>query len=165
MSISCPRIATLTACLALLLAFAQHALAADHREAPALSFQYTDETSICPVALHHPIHVSIEVPAGALTRNPISVNTITRSATGEVDGKDYLVWQRLQGPVFSTVVNADTLQSTEIFLAFPAVPTQDYEVRFRFESVADRESCVLTGTVPSAQNPVQIVKIQIGGIN
>jgi hypothetical protein len=165
MSISFPRPIILTVCLFLLFVFAQLALAADHREAPAISFEYTGESDSCTVPLHHPIHVNVQVPSAVLSQNRISVNMITRAATGDVDGSDYATWQRLHGPVFSTVVNADALQSTEIFLAFPAAPDQDYEAKFRFESVVDRESCVLVGKVPAAPDPVQIVKIQIGGAN
>ncbi len=154
----------LAACLCLLSApLAPTANAADHREAPILIVRGTGTVARCPQSLHLPILFSVHLPDKVLRDKNVPMSFITRGADGDVDATDYDIWQDNYGTTVSGVLNPSIMQSSEVFMAFPAADNRDYRVTFEFQSVEGGDKCTLTATVAYELEPVQVVSYHVGG--
>jgi hypothetical protein len=146
------------------LAPVQQLAAADHREAPRISFEASGEILRCPEELHLPILLSVEVPGTVLRRHSIPVSFITRDAERQTEAMDYQVWLSDYGSEFSAVLNPGSQQSSETHFVFPAANNREYDVRFRFRSLDEGNSCALAAKMTFELEPAQVISVNIGGI-
>lgn len=141
----------------------QSVYAADHREAPALTDRVTGDVFICPAPLLLPILTTVSVPRRLLGNNNIYVKSQTKTADGNVDGADFLIWQRQYGSTLPSVSDPGPDQFDQTYYIFPTLKKQGYQVKFMFESIADGESCEIISKVEPGVNRTAVKSWSISG--